>query len=274
MDYLYSPNALREFLGKHGFRFTKSLGQNFLIEEDVARRTAETVDKTCGVLEIGPGAGALTVQLARTAGHVAAAEIDEHALPILAETTGECDNVEIVHTDAMKLDFRTFCAEHFKGLTPCLCANLPYNITTPILTKAVQAGIFQRMTVMVQKEAGQRLLSRPGEERWGVLPALLAAQYDGKTLINVGRGCFEPPPHVDSMVVVFEKKAHPTVPDALMESYERVVTAAFAQRRKTLSNALAAAGIDPGILVRAGVEPRVRGEALSPETLMRIAALL
>lgn len=274
MNELYHPAYIEGLLSRHGFRFTKSLGQNFLVEARVAERTAETMDRGCGVLEIGPGHGALTVQLARRAGKVVAAEADERLRPVLAETLRGADNVELRFGDALELDLARLAREAFSGLEPCLCANLPYNITTPVLERAVCAGCFSRITVMVQREAALRLLTRPGDERWGVLPALLAARYTGGILMDVGRGCFMPPPHVDSAVVALRRMETPVVSEAEWDAYARVVRAVFAQRRKTLSNALRAAHISADVLEGTGIDPRLRGERLLPEELLEIARRL
>ena len=176
--------------------------------------------------------------------------------------------------DALRLDWAELCREAFPGLSPCLCANLPYNITTPILERAARAGCFARITVMVQREAGDRLLTRPGDERWGVLPALLAARYTGERLMDVSRACFLPPPHVDSCILTFRRMDTPIVAEGEWGAYERVVRAVFAQRRKVLSNALRAADISPDILEGTGIDPRLRGERLLPQDLLKIARRL
>ncbi|MEA4823130.1 MAG: 16S rRNA (adenine(1518)-N(6)/adenine(1519)-N(6))-dimethyltransferase RsmA [Clostridiaceae bacterium] len=274
MNELYEPQYIADLLGRHGFTFTKSLGQNFLVEASVARRTAETVDRSCGVLEIGPGHGALTAPLCECAGKVVAAEADARLLPVLEETLAGYDNVTVRLEDATKLDMRALCETEFRGFVPCVCANLPYNVTTPILESIVRAGCFQRITVMVQKEVAQRLMTKPGDERWGVVPALLAARYTGRILFTVGRYSFLPPPHVDSAVITFERLPEPVVGEDDWDNYERVVRAAFAQRRKTLSNALGAAGITADILGKVGIDPRLRGERLLPEDFLKIARLL
>ena len=274
VNELYEPQYIEALLRRHGFTFSKSLGQNFLVEASVVERTAEHVDARCGVLEIGPGHGALTRPLAARAGKVVAVEADARLLPVLGETLAGCGNVSVRLGDATKLDLRALCEAEFAGLVPCLCANLPYNVTTPVLENAARAGCFRRIVVMVQKEAAQRLLTRPGDERWGVVPALLAARYAGRILFTVGRYSFLPPPHVDSAVVAFERLAEPVVGEADFPAYERVVRAAFAQRRKTLSNALGAAGISPDILGEVGIDPRLRGERLLPEDFLKIARRL
>ncbi len=274
MNELYHPAYIEGLLERHGFRFAKSLGQNFLVEADIARRTAETTDSGCGVVEIGPGHGALTTQLAACAGQVLAVEADERLRPVLEETLHGLGNVRVVFADALKLDFSQLVRESLPGLEPCLCANLPYNITTPVLERAVSAGCFSRITVMVQKEAAERLLTHPGDERWGVLPALIAARYSGKILMDVGRGCFMPPPHVDSAVVMFRRMETPIVGAGEWDAYARVVRAVFAQRRKTLSNALRAAHIPADVLEGTGIDPRLRGERLLPQDLLKIARRL
>ena len=273
-EELYHPVHLEALLERHGFRFSKGLGQNFLVEPAVAEAAAQTVDEGCGVLEIGPGHGALTVQLAARAAKVLALEADERLRPVLAETLSGHENTEVRFGDALAADLKALCRACFTGLEPCLCANLPYNITTPVLERVVRAGCFSRVTVMVQKEAGLRLLTKPGDERWGALPALLAARYTGEVLMDVGRGCFMPPPHVDSCILTFRRMEKPIVGEGEWAAYERVVRAVFAQRRKVLSNALRAADIAPDVLQGTGIDPRLRGERLLPEDLLQIARRL
>ena len=276
---LYDPVWIRALLEKHGHQFSKGMGQNFLTRPDIAERIAATADKSCCVVEIGPGHGALTNQLCRSAASVTSIELDTRLLPVLEETMAGFDNLRVINADALKADFAAICREMSPQLTPVLCANLPYNITTPVLTALAKQHFFTRMTVMVQKEVTERLTARPGTERYGVLTALLQAHYNARVLFDVPASCFVPQPHVDSSVITFEKRETPAVEEELWPMYARVVTAAFAQRRKTLSNALEMGGLcakgeAAGILTACGWDPRIRGERLSPEEFAGLAAAL
>ena len=174
---LTNISDIKALLARHGFHFSKSMGQNFLIEDWVPRDIAHSaeLDEHCGVLEIGPGIGPLTVQLAQQAGKVVSVELDRSLLPILKETVRECGNVEIVPGDVMKLDIPQLVAEKFQGLTPMACANLPYNITTPVITLLLESGCFRRITVMIQREVAKRICAQPGTSDFGAFS--LFCQY-------------------------------------------------------------------------------------------------
>lgn len=268
---------IKALLARHGFRFSKSMGQNFLIADWVPRDIAEAagLDETCAVLEIGPGIGPLTVQLSRRAAKVAAVELDRALLPILAETLADCPNVEVIPGDAMKLDLAGLAAEKFPGLTVKACANLPYNITTPVLTLLLECGLFSAVTVMIQKEVAQRICAAPGSKDYGAFTLL--CQYYAKTelLFDVPRECFLPQPKVTSAVVRLTCQEPPAcVHDRAL--FFRLVRAAFNLRRKTLLNALSAAGLSPDkdalarAMARAGLPADVRGERLSLEQFARL----
>ncbi len=263
-------NELKPLLARHGFRFSKGLGQNFLIEGWVPERIAAAagLDRACGVLEIGPGVGPLTVQLARRAGKVCAVELDRALLPVLAETLADCPNVEVVRGDVMKLDLPALAAERFPGMPVKVCANLPYNITTPVLTKLLEAGCFGTITVMIQREVARRVCAGPGEADCGAFSLFCQYHAQCQLLFDVPPDCFYPAPKVTSSVVRLTLRDRPPVegdPDALFQ----VIRAAFAQRRKTLLNALSAAcgsrfSKDElrGILADCGLPEGVRGERL------------
>ncbi len=264
---LYDPAAIRALLARHGHEFRKSLGQNFLISPEIARRIAETVEPDWGVVEIGPGHGALTAALCARAARVAAVELDRRLLPVLAETLAGFDHVELIQGDALRQDYPALCARALPGLVPAACANLPYNITTPAIQALLDARCFEQMTLMVQKEAGARLRAPAGTPDYGPLNILLAADYNVKTLCEVPADCFVPRPHVDSAVLSCRRRANPATPEALRPRFARLVRAAFAARRKTLANALEAAGFCGreealAALAACGLDPRVRGEAL------------
>ena len=274
---------IKALLARHGFRFSKSMGQNFLIEGWVPQEIAAAAqaDGTCGVLEIGPGIGPLTVQLARRAGRVAAVELDRSLLPILGETLAPFDNVSVIPGDVMKLDLPALLEEQLPGLTPIACANLPYNITTPVLTRLIECGRFASITVMIQREVAQRICAAPGTGDYGAFSVFCQYHTAPELLFAVGPECFLPAPKVTSAVVRLVPRAEP--PQTLVDEacFFRAVRAALAQRRKTLLNGLSAAfgaQLDKDalrqVLQRAGLDESIRGERLSIEAFARLAAEL
>ena len=265
-------SQVRALLGRHGFRFSKSMGQNFLIAPWVPRQTAEASGAApgVGVLEIGPGIGPLTEQLAQRAERVAAIELDRSLLPVLAETMAPYDNVTIVPGDMLKLDLPALCRERFAGLDVVACANLPYNITTPAITALLEAKCFSAVTVMIQREVALRICAAPGTADYGAFTVLCRWYADAELLYDVPPDCFYPAPKVTSSVVRLTVRGTPLVPVADEGAFFRVVRAAFAQRRKTLLNALSA-GLGRGkdeiraALAACGLPEDVRGERLSFE---------
>ena len=267
---LCSERDIRALLARHGFRFSKSMGQNFLIEGWVPRDIAEAsgADQTTGVLEIGPGIGPLTVQLARRAARVAAVELDRTLYPILEETMAPYDNVEVVPGDVMKLDLPALIADRFSGLTAIACANLPYNITTPVLTALIGAGCFASITVMIQREVALRICAAPGTADYGAFSVYCQYHTVPELLFDVGPECFVPAPKVTSSVIRMVPRSAPPEGVEDEKRFFRVVKAAFGQRRKTLLNALAAGlgGVDKeaikAAIADAGLEENIRGERL------------
>lgn len=270
-------NEIRALLSRHGFHFSKSMGQNFLIEGWVPRDIADAsgAGPGVGVLEIGPGIGSLTAELARRADKVAAVELDKALLPILKETLSEFDNVTIIPGDVMKLDLPTLVGEQFSGLSPMVCANLPYNITTPVLTLLLESGLFSALTVMIQKEVAQRICAAPGSKDYGAFSVL--CQYYAKTelLFEVPRECFLPAPKVTSAVV---RLTPCPAPECVRDKdlFFRVVRGAFGLRRKTLLNALSVAFPLEKDTLRSCIEaaelsPEVRGEKLGIPEFARLA---
>lgn len=270
---------IQALLRRHGFHFSKSMGQNFLIADWVPRdiAAASGVDETCGVLEIGPGVGPLTTELCRTGAKVVAVELDRALVPVLGETMAAWDNFSLISGDVLKLDLPALVRERFDGLTPMVCANLPYNITTPVLTALVEAGCFETITVMIQKEVAQRLAGGPGSD-YGAFSVFLQYHMETEVLFDVPRDCFLPAPKVTSAVLQCRRRETPPVqPRCGEQFFFKVVRASFALRRKTLVNSLASVfGSQLGkdalgeAAAACGLSPTIRGEAL---TMSQFAAL-
>lgn len=258
-------------LQRHGFHFSKSLGQNFLtaawVPQEIAAESGIT--KEDGALEIGPGVGCLTAELAKTAGRVTAIELDGRLRDVLAETLADFDNVSVVFADALKADLPAICAETLGERPWKVCANLPYNVTTPLITAFLEAGCFESVTVMIQKEVAQRLCAAPGTGEYGAFSVLVQWYAEPRLLFDVPPHCFVPQPKVTSAVVRMDRRAAPPAQADDEKFFFRTVRAAFAQRRKTLSNALRSgfseldrADIEAAI-AETGLPLTVRGETLS-----------
>ena len=257
-----------------GFRFSRARGQNFLTARWVPERIAEEsgLDRDTGVIEIGPGVGCLTEQIALRAGRVIAFEVDELLRPVLARTLAPYDNIEVVFGDVMRRDLRRETEENLAGLRPVLCANLPYSITTPVLTQIFEARCFDTVTVMVQKEVAERMCAAAGEKDYGAFSLLTQWYGEPELLFTVGPECFMPHPKVTSAVVRIRMRKTPPAETEEKELF-RLIRAAFNQRRKTLVNALdGVCGRDKAraALAACGLPDTVRGEAL---TLADYAAL-
>ncbi len=261
---------IKALLGRHGFHFSKSMGQNFLIEGWVPRDIAQAsgADRGFGVLEVGPGIGPLTVQLAQRADRVVSVELDKALYPVLDETLKGYDNVEIVPGDIMKLDIPALVSEKLHGLSPIACANLPYNITTPVITAMLECGCFQAITVMIQREVALRICAQPGSSDYGAFSVFCQYHAHCERLFDVGPECFLPAPKVTSSVIRLTPRPKPEeVEDE--QAFFRVVRAAFAQRRKTLLNSLSSvlgATHDKDALraaiIDCGLSEDIRGERL------------
>ena len=276
---LCNEKDIRALLGRHGFRFSKSMGQNFLIQGWVPRDIADSagLDGDCGVLEIGPGIGPLTVELAKRAGRVAAVELDRSLLPILEETLSPYPNVTVIPGDIMKLSIPDLISAQFEGLRPAACANLPYNITTPVLTRLLEAGCFSSITVMIQREVARRICADPGTADYGAFSLFCQYHAQCAMLFDVPPDCFLPAPKVTSTVVRLVPLETPPV-DAEPQALFAVIRAAFAQRRKTLLNALSAAFGQRfskeelrDILVQCGLPETIRGERLSLDEFAKLS---
>lgn len=243
MPTLTDPAVIKELLQRHGFSFSRALGQNFIINPGVCPRMAELGGAApgVGVLEIGPGFGVLTAELCRRAEKVVAIELDDRLPPILAETLAEFRNITIVPGDAMELDLAALIREHFAGMPVVVCANLPYYITSPIIMRLLEQPLpIRALTVMVQKEAAVRITAAPGTRECGAISAAVWYYSTPQMLFSVSRGSFLPAPAVDSAVIRLDipEELPPDTPPK--EDFFRVVRAGFGQRRKTLLNALSA----------------------------------
>ena len=269
---LCSPNEIKRLLSRHGFRFSKAMGQNFLIDAAVPQDIAELsgVGPESGVLEIGPGIGVLTALLAERAGKVCAVELDKRLLPILDETLAGFENVKVINADIMKSDIPAIVSENFAGLSPCVCANLPYNITTPVITKLIECGLFERMTLMIQREVAQRICALPGTADYGAFTVFVQYHCEPSLLFEVPPESFMPAPKVHSAVIRLERRVSPAVSPKDEKLFFRTVRAAFALRRKTLANSLLS-GFSGSLgkqelasaIERSGIDPGARGETLS-----------
>ncbi|MBR1455699.1 MAG: ribosomal RNA small subunit methyltransferase A [Oscillospiraceae bacterium] len=261
---------IRALLARHGFRFSKALGQNFLIADWVPAEIARSagIDADTGVLEIGPGIGCLTAELSDRAGKVLAVELDRSLRPILEETLEGRENVELLFGDVLKQDLAALAAERLYGLRPVVCANLPYNVTSPVLTALIRAGCFGQITVMVQREVAQRICAPAGSAAYGAFGLFVQWHTEPELLFEVPPSCFIPQPKVTSAVIRLTRRAAPPVPVRDEELLQRVIRAAFNQRRKTLVNALGAAfgELTREELARAvekcGFDTKIRGEVL------------
>ena len=278
---LCDRREIQALLERHGFHFSKAMGQNFLIESWVPRDIADScgADKSTGVLEIGPGIGPLTQQLARRAGKVVSVELDARLYPVLRETMRGADNFTLIEGDAMKLDFAQVVQEHFSGLRPILCANLPYNITTPVLTKCVESRCFDSLTVLIQKEVAQRICAEAGTAEYGAFTVLMQYYTAPQLLFTVPASCFLPAPKVTSAVIHCPVRKTPPVEVVSESALWRTVKAGFALRRKTLVNSLQTGYQLPKerlaeIVTACGLSPTVRGERLTLEDFARLTNAL
>ncbi len=280
MTDLTSPATVRDIIERHGFAFTKSLGQNFITSRSALDRMLDAagIDSDTGVLEIGPGIGTLTRELSSRAARVAAVEIDRALIPVLAETLADCANVQVYHQDALALDLPVFCREELPCRKLAACANLPYYITTPAVTMLLESKLFSQVTLLLQREAAERLCARPGDDGYCALSAVVHFYTEPKLLFRVPANCFIPRPKVASAVLSLtpvDRGLSPAVEKMVLTA----VRAAFAQRRKTLQNALTAAALcdrDRALaMIRAcGFREDIRGEALSADDFVRLAEAL
>lgn len=275
MQNLSDISVIRSVLEKHGFNFSKALGQNFLINPSVCPRMAENslADENTGVIEIGAGIGVLTAELAKIAKKVVCVELDTRLLPILDETLADFDNIEIVNADVMKTDLKALIEEKFQGMDVVVCANLPYYITSPVITMLLESRLpIKAVTVMIQKEAADRLCTPVGSRDSGAITVCTNYYAEVKQLFNVSRGSFMPAPNVDSTVIRLDIREEPAVKVSDEKKFFKMVKAAFAQRRKTALNSISSGmGLSKtqvaDALRASGLEENVRAEKLTMDEL-------
>ena len=282
MRDLSDINVIRDVMTRHGFNFSKKLGQNFIVDSSVCPRIAEEsgIDENTGVIEIGAGVGVLTAELAKRAKKVVCIELDKRLLPVLDETLSDFDNIEIINDDVLKVDLKSLIKEKFDGMPVKVCANLPYYITSPIIMMLLESGLdIESVTVMVQKEAGDRICAEVGSREAGAVTAAVSYYAEAQKLFNVGRHSFMPSPNVDSTVINLKLRKDRPIAVRDEKLFFRLVRAAFGQRRKTAANSISAGmGIPKDEVIcaleRAGFEPTVRAEKFSLEDFERLCAEL
>ena len=271
---LFSIKNITAILSRHGFHFSKSLGQNFLTDRSVCTRIVEfsEVTKEDSVLEIGPGIGSLTGEIANSAKKVVTVEIDRALLPVLAETLSEYDNITVINSDIMKCNLDELIENEFNGEKPKVCANLPYYITTPILSFLIESKRFSSITTMIQKEVAERICASPSTSEYGAFSVYAQYYTEPELLFTVPADSFIPQPKVQSAVVILRMRETPAVTPKSEDFFFRIVKASFAQRRKQLANSLHSAFKSDlskeeiiATITSAGHKPSVRGEELSIE---------
>lgn len=279
MENLTNINVIKDIFERHGFTFSKALGQNFIVNPGICPKIAEmgNAKKGFGIIEIGTGVGVLTHELAKRADKVVAVEIDSRLIPILGETLEEHDNVEIINADVMETDLHKVIKERFEGLEVAVCANLPYYITSPIIMYLLESRLpIKSVTVMVQKEAGTRLCAKMGSRESGAVTAAVNYYAEPKLLFNVSRGSFMPAPNVDSCVIRLDIREKPPVDVRDEKFFFRAVRGAFSQRRKNLANSLSSSmGMEKSAVISAikaaGLSENVRPEQLTLQQLADVA---
>jgi 16S rRNA (adenine1518-N6/adenine1519-N6)-dimethyltransferase len=282
MENLCDPKVVKYLLDRFGFRFSKDLGQNFLIDSQVPCQIAAScgAGQEDGVIEIGPGFGVLTNELAKQAQKVVAIEIDDRLIPILGHTLAEHNNVEVVHQDVLKTDLKGLIEEKFGGKQVYVCANLPYYITTPIIMALLEQQLpIHSITVMVQKEVAQRLCAEPGSKDAGAISLAVSYYTEPEILFDVDKTCFMPSPKVDSTVMRLKLREKPAVQVENEKLFFQLIKGAFAQRRKTFANSLSSSGY--GIskeriyeaLDQMGLPQNIRGERLTLENFAEMTQI-
>lgn len=278
MNNLSDISVIKSVLSRHGFTFSKALGQNFIINPGVCPRIAEEggAGEGVGVLEVGAGIGVLTAELAKRASKVVCVELDTRLLPVLDETLGEFDNVKIINGDILKVDLHRILEDEFGNMPVVVCANLPYYITSPVIMRLLESSLkIDSVTVMVQKEAAIRLCADVGSRDSGAVTVAVNYYAEAQKLFDVSRGSFMPSPNVDSAVIRLDILKNPPIEVSDEKFFFSMVKAAFSQRRKTASNGISAGmGISKPTIIEAieaaDLSPTVRAEALTMEQLGRL----
>ena len=280
MSQLSNIKNVKEILARHGFTFSKKLGQNFIVNPSICPRIAELggAGPDTGVLEIGPGLGVLTWELAARARKVVAVELDERLLPVLGETLAGFDNVKVIQADVLKIDLDALLRQEFPNMEVVICANLPYYITSPIVMRLLETRLpVKAITVMVQKEAAARICAAPGSRNAGALSAAVSYYAVPQILFPVSRGSFMPAPEVDSAVIRLDIRPQPAVSPVDEALFFKVIRAGFSQRRKTLTNSLSsglglAKDQTSAALQQVGLRPSARAEELTLEDFCRLTS--
>lgn len=282
MKNLSDINVIKSVMARHGVTFNKGLGQNFLVDPEVCPAMAEAAgldENTCAI-EIGPGVGVLTAELAKRAGKVLSFEVDERLLPVLAETLADFNNVEIINQDVMKADLKAIIEEKCKDMDIVVCANLPYYITSPIIMLLLESRLpIKSITVMVQKEAADRLCAEVGSRDGGAVTVAVNYYAESEKLFFVPRDSFLPPPKVNSEVIRLTVRENPPVDVKNEKDFFKLVKAAFSQRRKTAENSISSGtGLKKDVIAQAladaGLEKTVRAEKMTMEDFAKLSDIL
>lgn len=279
MKNLSDISVIKDILSRHGFTFSKALGQNFLINPSVCPRMAEAcgADESTGVIEIGPGIGVLTAELAKRAKRIVSIELDTRLLPVLNETLSDFDNVKIINADVLKTDLKKLITEEFAGMKVAVCANLPYYITSPVIMHLLESKLdVESITVMVQKEAAQRLCAEVGSRDAGAVTVAVNYYAEAQKIFDVSAGSFMPAPKVDSSVIRLDVRKQPSIALDDEKLFFRMVKAVFAQRRKTASNSISSGmGLPKSTVLQAitnaGYGENVRAESFTMQELAVLA---
>lgn len=274
--------TIKALLARHGFHFSKALGQNFIVNPSVCPRMADEsgIDSESGVIEIGAGIGVLTAELAKRAKKVVCIELDSKLLPILDETLADFDNIEIINADVLKTDLAALIEEKFGGMPVYVCANLPYYITSPVIMTLLESRLpLKAVTVMVQREAAQRLCAPVGSRLSGAVTVAVDYYAEARKLFDVSAGSFMPAPKVDSSVIRLDIREKPGIEVSDEKLFFSMVHAAFGQRRKTASNSISSGmGIPKAVVAeaieRCGFPPSVRAESMTAEQLAALCEAL
>lgn len=282
MKNLSDINVIKDVMTRHGFSFSKALGQNFIIDPTVCPRIADEslIDSETGVIEIGAGVGVLTAELAKRAKKVVCVELDKRLLPVLDETLSDFDNVTVINDDILKVDLHKLIDEQFGGMRVCVCANLPYYITSPIIMTLLEAHLpIDSITVMVQREAADRLCAEVGSRDAGAVTVAVNYYAKAQKLFNVSRGAFMPSPNVDSAVIKLDMRDEPPVEVDDEKKFFRLVKSAFGQRRKTAANSISSGmGLPKDTVISAlksgGFDKSVRAESFTMDDFCKLAKLL